>query len=79
MLMFLDLVVFAHQCDTRIRFWRMREYLGSRVLCEGPIFTMAKAHEIVRVLKLIQNGKLKLNFVWSWAFKCIVKTCVTEL
>lgn len=25
MVMFLDLVVFAHQCETRMKFWRMRE------------------------------------------------------
>ena len=62
MLMFLDLVVLAHQCDTRIRFWRMREYLGSRVLCEGPIFTMAKAHEIVRVLETHSKWKIEIEF-----------------
>jgi hypothetical protein len=45
---------------------------------------MAKGHDpgIVRVLKLIQKlyyGSLKLDFVWSRAFKCSVKTCVTGL
>jgi hypothetical protein len=45
---------------------------------------MAKGrdHEIVRALEThprLYHGEFILNFVWSWAFKCCVKTSVTNL